>query len=468
MSINSFLFLLAFLPAVAVVVHVLRARRGPGAAQGALLVASLAFYAGEGVAHLVLLLAAVTFNWAVARRLERPGTPQPARKRTLVLGLVANVALLCLFKYWQEFRTLVAPDWPPLAFPLGVSFFTLTQVMYLVDCYEGLVPARRWFDHATFVTFFPNVTAGPILRAKLFFGRLGGLGAAEARDERLARAAGLIALGLVKKAVLGDSFAEITTAGYAHLAQLSTPEAWALLLAGAFEIYFDFSGYSDMAYGCAELLGLPLARNFDAPFRAANISEFWKRWHMTLSDFITTYLYTPMLRAMGKATLHKSALATLAAMVIAGVWHGATWNFVLFGVLHGVALAGYQYWKRRKRPLPRPAAVAVTFLFVSVTFITVLAPDLHAVGALLARLLPTGAGAGFGTLAAAVPASEWRMILVPIAVGAVVAFAGPKAEELAARFRPSLRWDLAVVALLLVAYAFMSARDISDFRYRQF
>jgi len=470
MALNSFLFLLAFLPVVVAGTFVARDRRGAGAAQLLVLVASLAFYASDGIYDLALLLTSITFNWGVATRLARTDLTQPTRKRWLVGALVVDVGVLCVFKYARAVETLagVADSAPDIGFPLGLSFFTLTQVMYLVDCYERLVPARRWFDHATFVSFFPNVTAGPLLRARRFYAQLEHLGSPLGRDERVARAATLVALGLLKKVVLGDSFAQVATAGYAGIAELSTLGAWITVLAGTFEIYFDFSGYSDMAFGCAELLGLSLVRNFDVPFRSATISEFWKRWHISLSEFITTYLYTPILRSMGRATLHKSAVATVIAMLIAGVWHGATWNYVLFGVLHGGALAGFQYWKKLKRPLARPAATALTFVFVSLTFITVRAPDLASTIAMIARLLPRPDLLGLGPFRTGLAASDLRMMALPLLFGTVAAFVGPKAEQLAARARPAVRWDAAVIGMLLLAYMFMSANAITIFRYRQF
>ncbi len=470
MALNSFTFLLLFLPAVIAGVMLLRDRVGPRAAQWVVLAASLLFYSLDGVRDLSLLLGSITFNWWVATKLSEDGRSDASRKRWLTWALVADVGVLCLFKYARAVETAVgiADVTIDLGFPLGLSFFTLTQVMYLVDCYERLVPARGWVDHATFVSFFPNVTAGPLLRAKLFYRQLEALGSAAARSERFTRGATLVLLGLAKKVVLGDTFAEITRAGYTELGMLSTLGAWVTVLSGTLEIYFDFSGYSDMAYGCAELMGLQLQRNFNVPYRALNISDFWRRWHISLSDFITTYLYTPLLKRMGKATIHKSALATLVAMLIAGFWHGATWNFILFGALHGSALAVFQYWKRLKRPLPKPVAWLVTFVFVSVTFITVHSPDLSSTIRLVGDLVSPTGFLDLHAFTVAIPASDLRIMALPVLFGVIAAFVGPKAEELALRPKPGIRSDAALIALLLLAYVFMSGRETQIFRYRQF
>ena len=215
-------------------------------------------------------------------------------------------------------------------------------------------------------------------------------------------------------------------------------------------------------------LGLTLVRNFNSPYQSATISEFWKRWHISLSEFITTYLYTPILRSMGRPTLHKSALATLVAMLIAGIWHGASWNFVLFGVMHGTALAGFQYWKRRKRPLPRAVAVVLTFAFVNLAFITVRAPSVKTALRMAWNLLPHGNHIGMETLHGAIATSDLRMMAIPLVVGCIAAFGGPNAEQLATRRRPSILSDTMIITMLLVAYVFMDSRTVTEFRYRQF
>lgn len=463
MPVNSFAYLLAFVPLVAVGTLVLHRRLGASAARNGLLAASLAFYAFDDARQLPLLLLSITGNWWCARAITTREVNSGPRRRLLQAGLAGNVALLATYKYVPVVFAAPALG-TTLGFPLGLSFFTLAQVMYLVDVYEGLVPAGGWRDHAVFVSFFPNVTAGPLLRRRLFDRELPSL-ATGLPAERVSSALLLIALGLSKKVVLGDSFAAVATAGYARAGTLTAPEAWLAALAGTFEMYFDFAGYSDMALGVGGLLGLSLVRNFNAPFTAPHISDFWKRWHISLSDFITTYLYTPLLRAMGKATVHTAAIASLVAMLIAGVWHGAAWKYVVFGALHGGALGAYQYWKRRKRPLPRGLDVAVTFAFVHLAFMTVRAPDLGVAGAMLADMAGRG---GDGGLWSAISVGDWRMLAGPLVAGSLLAFVGPTADTIAARARPMVRSDLTVFGLLVLSYFYMGSRAVTEFRYRQF
>lgn len=474
MALNSFAFLLVFFPVVCAVLFILRDRVGNSAGQKWLLAASLLFYAASGLSSLALLLCSIAFNWMISRTIGNVEVQREKRRRLLVFGVCVNVALLSVFKYASPTAALLGLNVSPTlelalnGFPLGLSFFTLTQLMYLVDCYEGLIQPSTLGAYSSFVTFFPNVTAGPLLRARRFNTEIQKLGARDDRNTRISQAAALIAIGLVKKVVLGDSFSRVASVGYANAASLSTVESWITTIAGSLEVYFDFSGYSDIAFGCALMLGMSLVRNFNVPYRSQNISEFWKRWHISLSDFITTYLYTPILRSMGRATLRTSAVATIASMLVAGLWHGATWNYVAFGLLHGLALAFYQYWKRLKRPLPDFAAAVLTFAFVNVVFITVKARDLAASLQMAGNLIPRSNLLDLQMLRSQFSVADTRILLAPVVVGAVVAFWGPTAEQLSRRFSPNVKSDVLVVALLLLAYVYMGAGAASEFRYRQF
>lgn len=474
MSLNSLAFLLGFLPLVVIGVHLLRDYRSARSAQVWVLVASLAFYARDGVRNVPILLAAILFNWAIARGMDSERTSPAGRKRLFVAGLTVDVFILFAYKYLpilvEGIGHLAGRDIGrvQLGFPLGLSFFMLTQIMYLVDCYQRIVRANSLFDHATFVAFFPNITAGPLVRAKHLVSQFVRLGDPESRDERLARGIALIAIGLFKKVVLGDSFARIADAGYGDVGGLSTMAAWITALAYSFQIYFDFSGYSDMAFGIGRLLGVSLVRNFNAPFRSVNIGDFWQRWHISLSTFITTYLFTPLIRSMGRVTIHKAALATLTAMTLVGIWHGASWRFILFYGLHGAALAGYQYWKRRKTPLPRRLAVVTTFGFVTLAFIVFRAPNIATALTLAGHLLPSGDIFGNAVFGAAMSRAEMKIITLPLIGGAVFAFVGPTSDEIAERFPLSLPAGMGIIVIALVSFLFMSANTGSAFIYRAF
>lgn len=463
MQLNEFRYVLIFLPVVALALQALRWRGKSRHIPILLLVSSLVFYLSNGIEQTWILLLSIATNWGISRWLSREGNSS-SRRTWLILGIAFNVSILLAYKIAPHFGFVRGF----LQFPLGLSFFTLTQVMFLVDCYERLTRGRSLEEHATFVMFFPNITAGPILRSKLFFRELDSTARHLLVENAVGSGALLIAMGMVKKVVLGDSFARITKAAYSAPQDLSTIESWIAVFAGTLEVYFDFSGYSDIALGSAQLLGLRLAKNFDAPFRSATISEFWRRWHITLSDFITTYLYTPLLRRMGKATLAKSAVATISAMAVAGVWHGLTWNFLLFGLLHGLALAGYQYWKRLKRPLPKPFDAVLTFAFVSLVFVTVKAQNLDVVAQIWGNLFQSSFSFSLNTLTGTIPSADLRFIALPVMAGAILAFWGETSDQISNRAPAGLGRDLVTLLLLVFAYTYAGAGGTTDFRYRQF
>ena len=269
MLFNSFPYILFFVPVVAVGYAIAVRYGGGGFPQAWLFAASLFFYAYGKPTDLILLGASIVFNWAIARGLTHPD--EGKRKVWLHVGLAANILFLCSFKYINLFLNslggllgaqMALPDWRT---PLGLSFFTLTQVMYLVDTYQGLNGPNSLFDHATFVALFPYVSSGPLVCARAVVPQFYIFRAWETRMELACRGLYLCAIGLAKKVILADSFAQIADAGFGTQGNLSTLEAWSCSLAYTFQIYFDFSGYSDIAVGSAWLLGIDIPQNFDAP-----------------------------------------------------------------------------------------------------------------------------------------------------------------------------------------------------------
>jgi D-alanyl-lipoteichoic acid acyltransferase DltB (MBOAT superfamily) len=395
MLFNSFAYILLFLPVVALGHAALQKYFGRIWAQALLLAASLLFYRyATKPSYVILLVASILFNWQIARLISSRQGWQ--RKALLVMGLVVNIGLLCSFKYFNLFfSTLVdfggpkikLPDW---AFPLGISFYTLTQIMYLVDTYQELNPPNSLFDHATFVSLFPYISSGPLVRARSIIKQLHQYTFAESRVDLACRGLYIFTIGLAKKVLLAESFAKIADAGFAGPRAYTTVEAWAFSLAYTFQIYFDFSGYSDMAVGSAWMLGIDIPQNFNAPLKSKSISEFWQRWHISLSNFITNYLYTPILRAQGKATLQTSAIAIFIAMGIAGIWHGPAWTFLVFGLMHGTALAINQVWKKNKKKMPDWLGWLITLIFVNAAFIVFRSPNLDFAENMITSLWPQG------------------------------------------------------------------------------
>jgi alginate O-acetyltransferase complex protein AlgI len=275
--------------------------------------------------------------------------------------------------------------------PLGISFFTLQQVGFLIDTYQGMIPRQRFLDFSLLVCFFPKLTIGPIVGSREFLVQAGD-------RTRKAPVAGNIlegslrfSIGFAKKVVIANHFGNWSDIGFMQSARLSCTEAWVTALSYAFYLYFDFSGYCDMAIGAAKVLNFSLPENFDSPFKATDLIAFWQRWHISLTSCLTSYVYTPIVLAMKKRSFAKSLAAVMITMTVVGIWHGPTWLFLFFGVLHGAGLGINHVWKRRRLRMPIALAWLLTFQFVVVSLLFFRAPDWNTAGQILSRMyLPVG------------------------------------------------------------------------------
>jgi D-alanyl-lipoteichoic acid acyltransferase DltB (MBOAT superfamily) len=470
---NSFVFFLAFLPIVVFLTVGVRMWLGATAAQFTVLVASLTFYGWYKPSNLWYLGVSIVLNFILAQTIAR--LKQPFRRRMLVTGLILNVGYLCVFKYVNfllgnlSFLGHGGFRLPEVNFPLGISFFTLSQIMYLVDCYEELIPPMSLFDHATFVALFSYVVSGPIAKAgrmKNQFSNLGGV--PESRSALISRGLFLFTLGLFKKVVFADAFAAVSNLGFDKGIRVSAAEAWIFSTCYMFQLYFDFSGYSDMAVGTGIMLGLEIPRNFDAPLRAKSIIEFWQRWHITLTNFITTYLYTPILRSFPRLTLFTSSLATLVAMTIVGLWHGPSWTFVIYGVLHGLALSLNQYWRKKKLPkLPGIISWLITLACVDIALIYFRSQTMHGATQMVLSLAnfhhPFGTAFLFSS-----PGIYTGRLLIGLTTGSVLAFFGKSSTQLASEFEPKYWNSFAIASMIVVCFLSLVFNTTQSFIYFKF
>ena len=374
MLFNSYVFLLVFLPATWVTFRLVARLRWPAATMLTLVVASLVFYGHWNPKFILLLLGSVAFNYFWSTLLDRSHAHS---KFLLTLGIGVNLALLGYFKYTNFllenlYRTGLLPQmkWD-IILPLGISFFTFVQIAYLVDIYTGVARRGGLLQYTTFVTFFPQLIAGPIVRYREIVPCYAGLRLCAMSYRNVAAGLGFIALGLFKKTVLADNLSPWVDDAFGTTDKLSFIEAWGASLAYTFQIYFDFSAYSDVAIGVARLFNIDLPINFNSPYKATSMSDFWRRWHITLSRFIRDYLYIPLGgNRKGAARQYVNLLAT---MLLAGLWHGAGWTFVLWGGLHGIYLAVNHMIRRISRRLafhvPAWAGWAATFTCVNVAWV---------------------------------------------------------------------------------------------------
>lgn len=390
MLFHSYLFLLVFLPLAAGGWFFLNRR---GYARGAalfLLGASLVFYGANDWRGLAVLVLSMLINWRLGRRL----TDAPSRP-VLILGLVLNLGVLGFCKYTNfvlsNLALLLGRSFEPLSLllPLGISFFTFQQVAYLVDAYRGQAETYTLTEYCLFVSFFPCVMSGPIAFHNEIIPALRRSAARGFDWEDGARGLTLIACGLAKKVLLADTLGNAVNAAWSNLSGLNASTALVAMLGYTFQLYFDFSGYCDVATGAARLFGVALPRNFDSPYRACSIAAFWERWHMTMTRFFTRYLYIPL--GGSRRGFTRTCVNTLLVFLISGLWHGANWTFLVWGGLHGLALVAYKLRNHfTDRRLPRPLGWLLTFLYVNLCWVFFRAPDLSSARLFLTRLLTGG------------------------------------------------------------------------------
>lgn len=373
---NSYVFIFSFLPITLTGYYLFSGRRYNTASKVWLVSVSFFFYAWWNVVYLPLLAASIAANYFFGKSLSKPEVASPviSRKTLLVMALCFNISLLAFFKYFDFFIANLNHSFNAniallnIALPLGISFFTITQITYLVDSYEGLVKKVEILDYSLFVTFFPHLLMGPILHHKQMIPQFENHQTHQLNYGNLSRGLILFFIGLLKKVVVADEFAVWANAGFDSMELLNFFDSWATSLSYTFQLYYDFSGYTDMALGVALMFNVTLPINFNSPFKAGNIIEFWQRWHISLTKFITTYIYTPLIKSCRTISLRNVAITTVITMLVAGLWHGSNLRYIVFYLLHAAALVINRYWKAKKYRINSIVAWLLTFSFVNITF----------------------------------------------------------------------------------------------------
>ncbi len=362
-----------FLAFLAVLLLVVALARSEMQRRVAIFVGSLVFYGWWDWRFCFFLVAASSIDYRLALEIRRAST-QTAKRRWLLLSLCSNLGLLAIFKYLGWLLANLAGlglDVPQteIPLPLGISFFTFQAMSYTIDVYRGTFdPTQRWFDFSFSMSFFPHLIAGPIVRAAHFMPQL----ATEHRLNREELRVGFerFSKGFLKKTLLADQLAVCADTVFADPNFFSSATCWLGLAAYTAQIYYDFSGYTDMAIGLARMFGFKFPENFDHPYTSASITEFWRRWHMSLSSWLRDYLYISLGgNRKGTARTYFNLLLT---MLLGGLWHGASWTFVAWGALHGGALAVHRWWQERhpvSGPTSRALGVPVTLLFVMLCWV---------------------------------------------------------------------------------------------------
>jgi alginate O-acetyltransferase complex protein AlgI len=461
MLFNSFAFLLVFLP-LALAAHVAIERYQPQYRLLLLTVLSFAFYGYWDWRFIPLLGLSILVNWLVAQSFSRSRTAGSDQGWIIVAAIAANLGVLGIFKYTgflvdavngMSGAGLIRPE---IALPLGISFFTFHHVMYLTDLRAGTAPTYGLNRYALYIGFFPQVLAGPLVRWSELMHQLDERPYREGWEERAARGIMLLTLGLAKKVLIGDPLSEYVNPIFKAAADgqvVTVLEAWQAVLGFTFQIYFDFSGYTDMALGIALLFGVMLPQNFNIPYRAQSLQEFWRRWHMTLSRFLRDYLYIKLGGSRNGFNLQLFAL--FMTMALGGLWHGAGWTFVAWGIAHGLGLCAGLLWRRQGLPFPPLLGWALTFVFVALTWVLFRATSFTAAITIYKAMIGLAPlGTGF----------KWRALVI----AAGFAMIGPTSWSLVER-APLTRWIAALFAALFVFVLLKIGDDANyEFIYFQF
>ena len=405
MLFNSYAFLFGFLP-VTVVVFFLASRVRREAGTLWLVLASLFFYGYWDYHYVPLLLGSIIFNYVVGGQLERyanaypiergghvdpawPGTRQ--RRAWLAFGVVVNVALLGYFKYTDFFLGTVNTvagtmlELPHIVLPLGISFFTFTQTAYLVDAYRGQAARHTWLTYFEFVTIFPHLIAGPIIHHREMIPQFLAERTFVVNWKNIYTGLAIFILGLAKKVCIADSLSPWANALFTQAESLTLVEAWLGVLSYTLQLYFDFSGYSEMAIGLGLMLNLRLPQNFDSPYQSRSIIDFWRRWHMTLGLWVKNYLYIPM---GGNRHGQLAKMRNLfVSMLLIGLWHGAGWTYVVWGAWHGVMLMVNHWWRGLQIALPGVLCWLLTFGGVVIGWVFFRAASFADAGAILTAMV---------------------------------------------------------------------------------
>lgn len=378
MLFSTYEFIFFFLPVSFAVYFYLNKVKLTTASKAWLVFTSLFFYSWWNVAYLPLILISMLFNYVVGNALSEKGrlaveNKKLSRRLILFIGVFCNIALLGYFKYADflidnlNFAFNSKIDALNLALPLAISFFTFQQIAYLVDSFKFETKEYDFLNYAVFVSFFPQLIAGPIVHHKEMMPQFADNRTKLINYKNILMGLFVFSIGLFKKVVIADSLAAWVAIGFDATTTLNFFEAWVVSLSYTFQLYFDFSGYTDMAIGLALLFNIKLPINFNSPYKATNIQDFWRRWHMTLSRFLRDYVYIPL--GGNRRGQFKTYVNLLATFVIGGIWHGAGWTFIFWGFLHGMAIAIQRFWSLLNIRIWKWLAWFITFNFVNIAWI---------------------------------------------------------------------------------------------------
>lgn len=485
MLFNSYIFIFAFLPITLIGYFALNHFNLNTIAKVWLVLCSLFFYAYYNPAYLWVIISSMVVNYLLCFAFGKLDKSKVAlRRMLLIIGLFLNIGALFFYKY-LDFVLKTANNffntdfvYLNLVLPLGISFFTFQQIAYLVDSYKGNAPLYSILDYSLFVTFFPRLVQGPIVLHDEIIPQFQDESKWKFNSDNFAKGLYAFSLGLAKKVLVADNFGKITSFGYGHLSTLSSFEAILTIFAYTLQLYFDFSGYCDMASGIAYMFNIELPLNFNSPYKARNISDFWKRWHMTLTRFLTKYIYIPL--GGSRCNTFRTCLNVLIVFLISGIWHGAGFTFIVWGLMHGVAMVLYRLTRKWYDKVPYAVTWTLTFIFVNLTWVFFRALTISDAGLLISRVFSGGFTLNFEiteTLLNIIPISivtnvfsfSWTLnvLMIGIVIGfIVICLFSKNVLEKAKTFQPKVSNLITTFVLLL--WSILSLSGVSTFLYVNF
>jgi len=490
MNLASYSFILIFLPIVVFGWFFLNKKGLFNIAKGFLFVASLYFYAQTGISGLSSLLISIVICYLIGRYCFSTSISKPLKKLFLFIGVAINIATLLYCKYLLFFESLLnkytgsALTFEAIVIPLGISYFTFSQIAYIVDSYKNPDLKYSFLDYALFVSFFPKITVGPIALSSEMIPQFNDENRKIINYENLSKGLYGFVFGLSKKLLIADSLASFVDIGYRNIGNLGTTNALMVIISYTMQIYFDFSGYCDMAVGICRMMNFDLTDNFDAPYRSLSIAEFWKRWHITLTRFFRNYLYIPL--GGNRKGKFRTYLNTFLIFLVSGLWHGAAVTFVVWGIIHGIGSIVSKLISPITGKLPKFIRWFLTFSFVNLAWVYFRAPDIASANLMIKQLFTGGIiPVNITMVATCIPPEgdliQWivlklapaytyysgSIILIAIMLFATVASVLFKSTPERVRdFTPS-RPKIAVTVLLLV-WSILSLSEVSQFIYVNF
>lgn len=503
MLFNSYIFIFLFLP-LCLGGFYLFAHQGKSMPARLWLTGfSLWFYGYFNPGYLLIMICSILFNYAVFRGMDLAGKNFPKwRRPVMIFGVAANLAVLFYFKYYDFFVENVNEVFGTsfvlkgILLPLGISFFTFQQIGFVVDAYRGEVKNCSFLDYALFVSFFPQLIAGPIVSQSEMLPQFKQIGRKKLDLEKFTAGIYLFTLGMVKKVLVADTFGLAVDWGYSNIPSLSSVDSLLLVFFYSIQLYFDFSGYCDMARGLAWLFGMEIPVNFNSPYKAVNIIDFWRRWHITLSRFFRQYVYIPLGgNRKGRPRMYANLILIF---LLSGIWHGAGWTFVTWGAAQGVLYIITRAWQlhRKDHPKPGPAAASqfshrltmavgtlFTFCYYSFACVFFRSETMTQAFAVFGRLFTGGAALPSASFLEgfnldefwyviklfrldALPYSSLYLPAIITLTTLLVIFLAPNAGQCAGRFRPRI-WNALLTAFLFL-WCVLSLAGVSSFLYFNF